>query len=330
MKKIKTIILSKKPAGCLTEDCFSVKKIAVRDISSEEVLVKVKIISIDAATRAWLQGPTYRKEVLVRDVIPAYGIAEVVDSRSNNFAKGDIVSGEFEWSDYAIRRSNLLTKIKSPQNLSDHLTYKGIAGLTAFHGLMDIAKVKKSDSVLISTAAGSVGMLACQIAKARGCKVIGLSGSDEKCNWVESNLGLRKCLNYNDQTFFEHLKESYPKGIDVYFDNVGGRLLEKILYKMKIGGRVICCGAISQYDNERVKPPRNIPGIIVTKRLKLEGFIVMDFYKKWHETIKILSNWHKTGEIKVFTDEYQGLNCAPRALINLLQGKNLGKTIVKL
>ena len=330
MKKNKVIILKDLPKFALNSACFTTTDRPVKEPMPGEVLIKVKLISIDAANRAWLNGPTYRPAVSVGDIMPAYGIGEVVKSRSKNLNKGDLVSGELEWSEYTTKCASFLKKVDGVYNLTDLLTYKGIAGLTAYHGLLNIAKIEPKETVLVSTAAGSVGIFACQIARILGCKVIGLSSSDEKCDWVEKNLGIDKCINYKGENFSKNLKEICPEGIDVYFDNVGGNLLEQTLYRMRLKGRVVCCGAISQYDQDTTNAPKNIPGVIVTKRLKLEGFIVMDFQKENFKALKDLSKWFESGQLKVFTEEYKGLDSAPLALINLLKGKNLGKTIIKI
>jgi len=330
VKKNKVIILKDLPKFALNSACFTTTDRPVKEPMPGEVLIKVKLISIDAANRAWLNGPTYRPAVSVGDIMPAYGIGEVVKSRSKNLNKGDLVSGELEWSEYTTKRASFLKEVDGNYNLTDLLTYKGIAGLTAYHGLLNIAKIEPKETVLVSTAAGSVGIFACQIARILGCKVIGLSSSDEKCDWVEKNLGIDKCINYKGENFSETLKEICPEGIDVYFDNVGGNLLEQTLYRMRLKGRVVCCGAISQYDQETTASLKNIPGVIVTKRLKLEGFIVMDFQKENFKALEDLSKWFEAGQLKVFTEEYKGLDNAPLALINLLKGKNLGKTIIKI
>ena len=330
MKRNKSIILNKKPDDKLTRDCFRVVEDKVQLPCSGELLIKVKLISIDAANRAWIQGATYRPVVSVGEIMPAYGVGEVISCNSDKFAKGDLVIGELNWAEYITRSARFLTKATKTKDLISLLTYAGIAGLTAFHGLIDTSKINKNDTILISTAAGSVGMFACQIAKLLGCKVIGLSGTTEKCEWVERELGVDNCFNYKDLTLLENLKEICPDGFDVYFDNVGGSLLEKVLYCLKMKGRVTCCGAISQYDAKSITSPRNISGVIITKRLKIEGFLVTDFYGKRDEATNILSKWYQSGAIKVFTEEYSGLESAPEALINLLQGKNLGKTIVQL
>ena len=330
MRKSKNIILNKKPESKLTPNCFSIVEDNVNLPRAGELLVKVNLLSIDAANRAWIQGETYRPAVSVGEIMPSYGVGEVIFSNSDKFDKGDLVTGELNWAEYTTKSEKFFTKVNGTSDLISLLTYAGIAGLTAFHGLIDISKIKKTDSILVSTAAGSVGMFACQIAKHIGCTVLGLSGSSEKCDWAERVLGVDKCFNYKDPTLIENLNEFCPDGFDVYFDNVGGSLLEKVLYLMKMKGRVTCCGAISQYDVKSITPPRNIPGIIITKRLKVEGFIVTDFYDQKNKAIETLTKLYKSGSIQVFTRKYNGLKSAPEALINLLQGKNLGKTIVQL
>lgn len=329
MKKNRIIVLKDIPKAGLSKSCFSIAETPLMEPSHNQVLIKVKLLSIDAAIRAWMQGPTYRPAVKAGDIMPAYGLGEVISSKSDSLNKGDLVSGELNWSDYTIKTASYLTKISPTPDLSELLTFKGIAGLTAYHGLFNVSKIKMSDTILVSSAAGSVGTFVCQIAKVIGCRVIALTGSQKKCAWVEKNLGVEKCFNYRDQDISQKLKQNYPEGFNVFFDNVGGSLLEKMLYQMALKGRVVCCGAISQYNTDEPFYPRNIPGILITKRLRLEGFIVMDFQHKNSEALDKLSKWFISGALKVFSEEYDGLENAPEALINLLEGKNLGKTIVK-
>jgi len=252
VKKNKVIILKDLPKFALNSACFTTTDRPVKEPMPGEVLIKVKLISIDAANRAWLNGPTYRPAVSVGDIMPAYGIGEVVKSRSKSLNKGDLVSGELEWSEYTTKRASFLKEVDGDYNLTDLLTYKGIAGLTAYHGLLNIAKIEPKETVLVSTAAGSVGIFACQIARILGCKVIGLSSSDEKCDWVEKNLGIDKCINYKGENFSETLKEICPEGIDVYFDNVGGNLLEQTLIpdEIKREGSLLWC-------NQSIRPGDN-------------------------------------------------------------------------
>ena len=221
---------------------------------------------------------------------------------------------------------------KCPQGipLSYLLSIFGIAGLTAYHGLFDVGKLEASDTVVVSAAAGSVGIYVGQLAKAFGCKVIGIAGSDEKCKEVVGSLGFDGCINYKNGNLLKDLKEMCPTGISLYFDNVGGHILEAVLVRMQNRGRIVCCGAISQYESSSPIGPRNVPGFIITKRLKMEGFIVMDFQEKHLEAINHMKALLDEGKIKVVDHIAEGLEKAPEALVNLLNGKNFGKSMIRI
>ena len=205
----------------------------------------------------------------------------------------------------------------------------GIAGKTAYHGLMSIGNPVAGETVLVSAAAGSVGGYVGQIAKALGCHVVGIAGGPEKCKWVVDEMGFDACIDYREAGLSKALSKACPNGVDVYFDNVGGKILESSLNFMNEKGRVVCCGAISQYDTDNPTGPRNLPGVIVVKRLKMEGFIVMDFAHNDAKCIRAMQHWVGTGQIKVTEDIVEGLENAPNALIGLLAGDNKGKRLVR-
>ena len=214
-------------------------------------------------------------------------------------------------------------------NLSNLISVFGIAGRTAYHGLIDVGRPLEGETVVVSAAAGSVGGYVGQIAKALGCRAVGIAGGAEKCAWVKDELGFDDCIDYREPGLFKRLQAACPNGIDVYFDNVGGEILETVLFQMNDKGRVSCCGAISQYDGSAPSGPRNLPGMIVVKRLRMEGFIVMDFAKEAHRATKDLQKWVQSGQIKIQEDIYEGLESAPDALIGLLAGNNRGKRMVR-
>ena len=181
----------------------------------------------------------------------------------------------------------------------------------------------------MSAAAGSVGMYVGQIAKALGCRAVGIAGGKDKCDWVTKELGLDACVDYRSGNLYRELKAAYPNGIDVYFDNVGGKILETALFQMNVKGRVVCCGAVSQYDLADATGPRNLPGIVVVKRLRMQGFIIFDYADADEAAERDLARWLKEGKLKVADDMVEGLENAPQALIGLLAGKNRGKRMVR-
>ena len=210
------------------------------------------------------------------------------------------------------------------------LSVFGIAGLTAYFGLLEVGKPKAGETVVVSAAAGSVGSIVGQIAKIKGCRAVGIAGGKDKCNWLTSELGFDAAVDYKDGAAFKALRAAAPKGIDVYFDNVGGDILEACLPQMNNYGRIACCGAISQYDGAPSPTgPRGVPGLIVVKRLIMQGFIVMDFMDQRDKALSDLQSWVASGKLKVQEDIINGLENTPKALIGLLAGENRGKRMIK-
>jgi len=327
----KQIYLKSSPKDKLLEDNFEFKNSKVKDLDHNQVLVEVVYISIDAANRAWMQGRTYRSQILPGDVMGGYALGKVIATNNNNFNIGDYVEGDLGWQNYAIRDAKELikTSIKASENL--HMSVLGITGKTAYFGL-GLADLKKGETVLISAAAGAVGNVAGQIAKIKGCKVIGITSSDEKALWLKDVLGFDGVVNYKNDNFIKDLRSLCPEKVDVYFDNVGGPIFESVLFAMNNFGRIICCGAVSQYDQASPQNgPRGVPGLIITKRLTLKGFIVMDFNEKEQEEAeKNLLNWINQNKIIPAEDIMNGLESTPMALIGLLNGDNKGKRLVKI
>ena len=326
---MKQFIVREIPKNNLEISNFEMREVDVPKPSADEILVKNILLSIDAANRTWMQGRTYRDQVFAGDVMPSYSIAEVVESNHPDFKVGQIVTSDSYWEEFSLVKAKDVNKCPKDIPLSYLLSIFGIAGLTAYHGLFDVGKLEANDTVVVSAAAGSVGIYAGQLAKASGCKVIGIAGSDEKCREVVDSLGFDGCINYKNGNLLKDLKEMCPKGISLYFDNVGGHILEAVLVRMQNGGRIVCCGAISQYESSSPTGPRNVPGFIITKRLKMEGFIVMDFQEKHLKAINHMKGLLEEGKIKVVEDIAEGLESAPEALVNLLNGKNFGKSMVR-
>ncbi|MEP5731226.1 MAG: NADP-dependent oxidoreductase [Sulfitobacter sp.] len=323
------ITIAELPTDTLTANHFTVSDTDMPTAQGGEVLLRVILMSIDAANRSWMKGATYRAAVQKGDAMPTYAICEVVQSKSSRVAVGDIVAAEATWSNYVVVKGHKVQKLPKVEPLSHLMSVYGIAGKTAYHGLMSIGNPVAGETVLVSAAAGSVGGYVGQIAKALGCRVVGIAGGPEKCAWVESELGFDVCVDYREAGLSKKLAAACPDGIDVYFDNVGGKILESSLNFMNEKGRVVCCGAISQYDTDTPTGPRNLPGVIVVKRLKMEGFIVMDFAHNDAKCIRALQHWVGTGQIKVTEDIVDGLENAPHALIGLLAGDNKGKRLVR-
>jgi len=325
------ILLVEKPSGKLGPEHFKLTSAARPTPGDGEVLLKVRYISLDAANRAWMHGATYRSAVEANTVMAGGAIAEVVESKTPGFAAGDIVFADTGWQDYAVLAAKQLTKLPRIEPMSHLLSVFGIAGLTAYFGLLEVGKPKPGETVVVSAAAGSVGSIVGQIAKVKGCRVIGIAGGSDKCKWLTGELGFDAAVDYKDGAVFKALRAAAPSGIDVYFDNVGGDILEACLPLMNLHGRIACCGAISQYDGvPSAHGPRGVPGLIVVKRLIMQGFIVMDFMDQRERAIADLRDWIASGRLKVQEDIIDGLENTPGALIGLLAGENRGKRMVKL
>ena len=334
------VLLVEKPSGKLGPEHFKLSQGGIPEPKDGEALLRVRYISLDAANRAWMHGATYRAwmhgatyraAVETNTVMAGGGIAEVIASKSPALKPGDIVFGDTGWQDYAAVPAKQLSKMPKLEPMTHLLSIYGIAGLTAYFGLLDVGRPKAGETVVVSAAAGSVGSIVGQIAKLKGCRVVGIAGGKAKCDWLTSELGFDAAVDYKDGAVFKALKAAAPNGIDVYFDNVGGDILEACLAQMNLRGRIACCGAISQYDGAPAATgPRGVPGLIVVKRLTMQGFIVMDYMAQRDAALKDLQEWVASGQIKVQEDVIDGLENTPAALIGLLAGENRGKRMVRL
>jgi NADPH-dependent curcumin reductase CurA len=328
--KNRQILLVETPKGKLAPEHFRLAEAPLPAPGDGEVLLRVRLISLDAANRAWMQGATYREAVTAGTVMAGGAIAEVVESKAPGFSAGDLVFADTGWQDYAALPGKRLIKVPKIEPMTRLLSVYGIAGLTAYFGLLNIANPKAGETVVVSAAAGSVGSIVGQIAKIKDCRAIGIAGGKAKCDWLVKELGFDAAVDYKSGSLFKALKEAAPKGIDVYFDNVGGDILEACLFQMNNGGRVACCGAISAYDGAAPPAgPRGVPGLIVVKRLTLKGFIVTDFFAEREKAMADLVSWVGAGKLKVEEDVIDGLENTPRALIGLLAGDNRGKRMVR-
>src|SRR5438270_8843825 len=324
------ILLVEKPSGKLGPEHFKMVEGARPEPVDGEALLRVRYISLDAANRAWMHGATYRAAVEADTVMAGGSIAEVASSKAPGLAPGVIVFGDTGWQDYAAVPAKHLTKMPRMEPMTHLLSVYGIAGLTAYFGLLHVGKPREGETVVVSAAAGSVGSIVGQIAKIKGCHVVGIAGGKDKCQWLTSDLGFDAAVDYKDGAVFKALRAAAPKGIDVYFDNVGGDILEACLPLMNNRGRISCCGAISQYDGApQATGPRGVPGLIVVKRLIMQGFIVMDFMDQRDKALSELQSWVSSGKLKVQEDIINGLENTPKALIGLLAGENRGKRMIR-
>ena len=323
-------LYAKQPQGKIAPDTFQWTEGPIPVPGDGEALVRTRMLSLDPANRAWMMGKTYRDALEPGQVMSGFAIGEVVESKSGGLKPGDIVEGDWGWQDYAALPMRRLTKRTTKAPFELLIGPLSITGLTAYFGLLNIGQPKPGDTVLMSAAAGAVGTMAGQIAKLAGCRVVGTAGGQDKCDWLVRDLGFDAAVDYKAGGVYRALRAVCPNGIDVYFDNTGGPVLEAALSLMNLRGRIVCCGNVSQYDVEKPAPgPMAVPGLVVTKRLRLEGFVVMDFFDQRAEAEARLARWVEEGKIKAIVDIVDGLDKAPQALIGLFEGRNKGKMAVR-
>jgi NADPH-dependent curcumin reductase CurA len=324
------ILLIERPTGRLEERHFKAIDNTIGEPGPGEVLCRTVLLSIDPANRAWMRGRTYRDQLGENEAMAGFTLSEVVAENGTGIPLGTIITCESGWQTYAIHPANSVRLLRSRGALTHHMSVLGVTGLTAYFGLLEVGRPKAGETIVVSAAAGATGNVVGQIARIMGCRVIGIAGSDDKTEILRRDLGFAGAVNYKSQTLRQDLRERCPTGIDVYFDNVGGPILDAVLPVMNQHGRVVCCGAVSQYDTDG--PPfgsRLVPGILVVSRLRMEGFIVSDFQDKWSEGEARLAEWVASGELKVLEEVLDGLDSAPGALIGLLGGANTGKRMVR-
>jgi NADPH-dependent curcumin reductase CurA len=330
MAKNRQWIYTQKPTGNVGPEHFELREAAMPQASPGEVLVRTTLLSIDPASRAWMAGRTYRSMLEPGDIMAGWGLGEVVESQSPKFQPGDRVSGEFGWQEYVSVPAARLTKHDKRHAPEHILGVLGITGLTAYFGMLDVGRPRPGETVLVSGAAGAVGSIAGQIAKITGCRVVGTTGGAEKCAWLTDELGFDAAIDYRQGGIARQLKSVCPEGVDVYFDNTGGEVLEAALARMNLWGRVACCGNVSQYDGATpAGGPMGVPGFLVTKRIRMEGFVVMDFYNRREQAERALARWVADGRLKAPVDIVEGFEKMPAALAGMFAGKNRGKLLVR-
>lgn len=321
------------PMGNPSLSHFDLKSETISLKNDDEVLVTNKWISVDPYMRARMtERKNYKPPFEIGKPMEGTAIGEIIESKSNNFKKGDFVLSEFGWRDNFIANSESLKKI-NPINvpIQTYLGPLGFTGHTAYIGLFRIAKIKPKQTILVSSAAGSVGSTVCQIAKILGCKVIASTGSDEKVEWLKKEIGVDHAFNYKKiDNLVLHFKDICPEGFDIYFDNVGGDFLEAAIFRMKNFGRIVICGRISQMN--ATSPGEGLKNMahVLVKRLTIKGFLIFDHYDDYKDFENDMSNWVINKKIKWRETIVEGIENSPQAFLDLLNGKNIGKMIVKI
>lgn len=324
--------LAARPVGEPKDSDFSWHEEPVPALEDGQVLVRQVYLSIDPTNRIWMSDmDQYMSPVGLGELMRGKGHGVVEESRHPGFAPGDVVFGFMGWQLYALMDGKDLFKLPgaAPFPFTAFVAVLNDIGATAYFGLMEIGQPKAGETVVVSAAAGAVGSLVGQIAKIQGCRVVGIAGSTEKCNWLRDELGFDAAIDYKAEDVGKMLAEHCPDGIDVYFDNVGGAILDAVLARINLRARIVMCGLISGYNaTKRVPGPYNYANILM-KRARVEGFIVLDYIPRFGEAIAALGPWLAQGRLKYRVDVVDGLDQAPAALRGLLAGSNIGKRVVK-
>ena len=327
------IVLAERPAGMVNEQTTRMEELDVPEPQGGEALVKVRYISIDPTIRTWMDdAPGYLPPIAIDDVIRSGGVGEVVKSNSDAYSEGDLLFGMTGWQEYVIADSGERAMQALPPGIAPTaaLSIFGITGMTAYFGMTDVGRVKDGDVVVVSGAAGATGSTAGQIARIKGAKkVVGIAGGPEKCKWIVEELGFDEAIDYKNEKVSARLREACPDGIDLYFDNVGGEILNACLGQLAMKGRVVLCGAISGYNSrETAQGPVNYINLLI-KRGRMEGFIILDYVERFPAAQAEVGGWLASGQLKSSEHLVEGLERAPVALNLLFTGGNTGKVIVK-
>ena len=324
--------LAARPVGLVKESDFEWREEPAPTPGEGELIVHNLYLSLDPTNRGWMnETATYLRPVAIGEVMRGITLGVVEQSRHSQFPEGALVQGTLGWQDYALSNGTGLTLLPNDPSipLTAHFGLYGIIGPTAYFGLLDIGKPRAGETLVVSAAAGAVGSLVGQIGKIKGCRVVGIAGSEEKCRWIQDELGFDAAINYKTGPVRAALKKICPDGIDVHFESVGGEILDAALSLINLRARIVLCGLISQYNATRPVPGPYYLGNILTQRARIEGFIVLDYMPRAQEAIRDLSRWYAEGRLHYRVDVVEGLENAPRALNKLFDGSNQGKLIVK-
>ncbi len=323
--------LKARPQGMVKREDFDYVEEPTPELEDGQVLVKVLYISLDPAMRGWMnEGRSYVPPVQIGEVMRAGTVGQVLESKSAKLAVGDHVSGWLGVREYAVCNEHEVFKVDTTNiSLPTYLGALGMPGVTAYFGLLEVGAPKEGETVVVSGAAGAVGSVVGQIAKLKGCRVVGIAGGPQKCKWIVEELGFDAAIDYKNEDVNAALREHCPEGVDVYFDNVGGDILDAVLARLALRARVAICGAISQYNNlDAVKGPSNYMSLLVN-RARMEGFVVVDYMGRAPEAVQEMAGWIAEGKLIAREDVVEGFESFPEALLKLFAGENVGKLVLK-
>lgn len=332
MKTNRRWVMARKPQGDITLEDFRLEEVPLQLLQPGQVLVRNRRLSIDPANRAWMKAETYQQQLRPGDPLPAFALGEVVESASHLLQPGDIVDGRLGWQDAAVADARELRRRPREVPLDTLISLLGNSGLTAYHGLVDVGRLRPGETVVVSAAAGSVGSIAAQIAKIAGCRVVGIAGGRDKCAWLTETLRIDAAVDYKSPQFAAEIRDALPRGADLFFDNTGGDIFDALFGLMATDGRMVCCGSVAQYAApDPAATARRIGTLVVGKRIQVSGFLLSDMPPRLRERAEaILLDWHQQGRLAVALHLVDGLEQAPQALLDLLAGANRGKTAVRL
>jgi NADPH-dependent curcumin reductase CurA len=332
MPENRQILIASIPEGRLSPGDYELRTAPVPEPGDGEVLARTLAITIGAGQRAGLQGSaSYAGAPTTGIVMPGTGVARVEVSNVPAVDVGDLVVGTTGWQDYAVLPAKDARVVDADIDPALHLSLFGTNGLTAYFGLLEVGQPQAGETVVVSAASGSVGHLVGQLARIQGCRVVGVTGSDEKCALLTGRLGFDAAVNHRSESFRDDFKAATADGIGIYFDNTGGDILGAALRRMRPHGRIVCCGVVSQYDTSTPAPgPRGIPGLLVNNRVRMEGFLVFDFADRYTVARERLRTWLDGGDLVSLHDDVAGLDQAPQAFVDLLAGGNVGTRIVRI
>jgi len=329
--KNKEIRLASRPSGLPTADNFQFVESDTPVLNDGDVLLRSMFLSVDPYLRGRMrEGKSYVPPFEIGQVIANSVVGEVVESRSADLQPGDVVSGHLGWRLYNVAKAKQLMKTLPGVSPSTAIGILGVTGLTGYFGLLDIGKPKEGETVVVSGAAGAVGITVCQIAKIKGCRVVGIAGTDEKNQYLRDELGVDATVNYRTETDMVHaLKEACPNGVDVYFDNVGGPVSDAVMLSINDRARVVICGQISMYNAEKPDVGLRPQPMILVHSAVMEGFIITKYVSRFAEGVAELAQWMMSSQLKNVETIVEGFEKTPEAFIGLFSGDNLGKQIVK-
>lgn len=323
-------LLKTRPVGMVSQDNFELRTSPIPQPADGQVLVRTRWLAFEPAMRGWMEDrPNYIPPVAIGEVMRGMTVGEVVESKLDGYAPGDLVTGMTGWQEWAIGDAGL-RKLAPGTDPRTALSILGITGMTAYFGLLDVGQPKEGDVVVVSGAAGATGSIVGQIARIKGCRVIGIAGGAEKCAWLTGKARFDAAIDYKNEDVGARLSELCPDGVDVFFDNVGGPILDEVLARIARGARIVICGAISNYNREKPAPGPSNYYRIVAQRGRMQGFVVIDYLPRAAEAVPDLLKWANDGELAWEVDVQHGFENAPDTLLRLYSGANFGKQLLEL